>query len=54
MEYSYRILEQVLKCGMTGLYEFNRYIYCGLLHNSSVINDVSAEIIKEVYAKEAS
>jgi hypothetical protein len=40
----------MLKSGMTGLYEFNKYIYCGLLSDSKRINN----IIEEIYCNEAS
>jgi hypothetical protein len=54
LEYSLRILQHILQSGMCGLYEFNRYVFCGLLHTSKSIRNIAEDIIKEIYSDEAS
>ena len=41
IEYGFKILQYLLKSGMTRLYNFNKYVYCGLLHQSTAISKMA-------------
>jgi hypothetical protein len=50
LEYCFRLLQYMLRSGMTGLCGMNRYIFCGLLHPQKEVSSIASEIIKEIYS----
>ena len=44
----------MLRSGMTSLCGMNRYVFCGLFHPSTIISEIANDIVKEIYANEAS
>jgi hypothetical protein len=45
------IIFHLLKSGMEGLFDFNRYIFYGLLHHSQQVNSIALKIIQEIYTR---
>ena len=46
VESCFSIVYDLLKCGMEGLYQYNKYIFYGLLHPSPKVNQIAKTVIR--------